>query len=213
MRECLSECFSERSKLIQALINDKIPEAAVDQVVWLWEQYPFELRVTKGRLSKLGDYRYDPANKCHLISVNGTLNKYSFLITLVHEIAHQHVRIHHSRVMPHGREWKLMFKDLMLPFLRPEIFPEDVLRRLSKHMINPKASSSADHVLTELLSAYDSTANVGPMLKDLTTGADFRFRGRNYRLLKHRRTRSICEDRRTMKRYLIPMICRVRPIM
>ena len=192
-------------------IQGYVPSASIEQLDMLWDQYPFKLKITRDRVSKLGDYRYDPKEKDHLITVNGSLNEYSFLITLVHEIAHQHVRIHFKRVHPHGSEWKKMFRDLMLPFLRPEIFPEDVLRRLAYHMRNPKASSSADHELTEILSSYDEEPSSEPTLRTIVPGEVFEFRGKDYLLLKHRRTRSLCEEQRSRKRYLIPMVCRVRP--
>ena len=163
-------------------------------------------------MSKLGDYRYDPAASDHTITINENLNQYAFLITLVHEIAHQHVRIHHKRVQPHGSEWKMMFRDIMLPFLKPEIFPADVLNQLIRHMRNPKASSSADHKLSDVLSRYDLKGARGPALRDLSIGSDFKFRGREYALIKHRRTRSICEDKKSGRRYLIPMNCKIQPL-
>ena len=42
-------------------------------------------------------------------------------------------------VKPHGDEWKEEFQKMMLRFLNPEYFPDDILKALSRHMINPKA--------------------------------------------------------------------------
>ena len=79
-------------------------------------------------------------------------------------------------------------------------------------MRNPKASSSADHDLTHLLESYDKVPNGDPVLQNLYPGERFVFRGREYQLIKHRRTRSICEERRSGRRYLVPMICKVKPV-
>ncbi|HAD34265.1 MAG TPA: hypothetical protein DCF44_07170 [Chitinophagaceae bacterium] len=44
------------------------------------------------------------------MSVNGNLNSYHFLITLLHEIAHMLVwEQFRNRVKPHGLEWKHVF--------------------------------------------------------------------------------------------------------
>ena len=48
-----------------------------------------------------------------------------------------------GEVNPHGDEWKEQYKKMMLPFLNPEFFTEDILRSLSNYMIiNPRASTS-----------------------------------------------------------------------
>ena len=56
--------------------------------------------------------------------MNGTLNNYSFLITLIHELAHLLTFTQYkNRVEPHGREWKRIYGTMMKDFLTPDIFP------------------------------------------------------------------------------------------
>ena len=83
----------------------------------------------------------------HIIRINNNLNKYSFLITLIHELAHANIWEKYGRkVNPHGDEWKQQYKKMILPFLNSEFFPEDILRPLSYHMINPKATTFRDKI-------------------------------------------------------------------
>ena len=101
------------------------------------------------RVTRHGDYRRRKAHGNHQITVNASLNKYRFLITLIHEIAHLMAFEKYGRhIKPHGLEWKKTFQHLMLPFIRPEIFPSQLLPLLARHFKNPKASSSTDaHII------------------------------------------------------------------
>lgn len=59
----------------------------------------------------------------HQITINQNLNKYAFLLTLVHEIAHLITYVNHGwNVKGHGPEWKNCFKKQITPFMRDEVF-------------------------------------------------------------------------------------------
>ena len=64
-----------------------LPERAVDLVFELIKTNNVHLKIVNQRQTKHGDYRR-MSNGTHVITVNNSLNKYAFLITLVHEIAH-----------------------------------------------------------------------------------------------------------------------------
>ena len=84
-----------------------IPEASAQLMFDYLNKYKVHLTITKERRSILGDYRHATHYQNHRISINGNLNKYSFLITLIHEIAHLVTFVQHgNRVSAHGREWK-----------------------------------------------------------------------------------------------------------
>jgi SprT protein len=72
--------------------------------------------VTKERKTKYGDYRHPHAGKPHQISINGNLNKYAFLITTIHELAHLTAfeKYRHT-VSAHGDEWKREFQLVFKP--------------------------------------------------------------------------------------------------
>ncbi len=175
----------------------------MDYCYSLWSELGFNFRITRKRQSKYGDYRYDPTTKSHSISVNHDLNPYAFLVTYIHEVAHLFTFEKHQRsVSPHGQEWKLQFKKLMLPMLREDIFPMDVLGPLARHMKNPKATSTSDKALFVALRNHDKTKS-GLLLREVETGSKFLFNKKIYRKLEVRRTRSLCELTSNQKKYLI----------
>ena len=134
-----------------------IPENAVPTICnWIIE-YDIKLKITRSRKTRLGDYRPPGAGIVnHQITVNHDLNKFSFLITLVHEIAHLTTwNKFKNKVLPHGQEWKSEFKIHMYGFLNSTIFPEDVKNALLKYLVNPAASSCSDHQLLRVLKKYD----------------------------------------------------------
>jgi hypothetical protein len=121
-----------------------------------WEkEFNVKVIVTNPSKSRLGVFipkRFSENN----IRINNNLNRYSFLITLIHEMAHASIWIKYGRkVNPHGLEWKMEFKRMILPFLHPNYFPEDILSVLAKHMILPKASTVRDVDLSTILRKYD----------------------------------------------------------
>ena len=152
---------------IRSVLGPRLPSASVEGVVEQIAENPISIRVVGQRTSKSGDFRAahkgDPAR----ITVNGNLNPYAFLITLIHELAHHHANLDHSlalqkfsfrrksRPLPHGREWKSKFRHLMAPYLNAEVFSDDILPVLLQYLENPKASSSADHHLSKVLKKYD----------------------------------------------------------
>ena len=133
-----------------------IPERAVSSVVTLIKEHEVHLRIVSERVTRHGDYRRMP-NGQHLITVNAGENKFRFFITLIHEIAHLIAfEKYGRRIKPHGLEWKHTFQHLMLPFIRPEVFPQELLPYIARHFKNPKASSDTDaHCLLYTSDAAD----------------------------------------------------------
>src|SRR5690554_4127969 len=98
------------------ILEKYIPEAAVAPVFEMIKLHKIHLKIVNERVTRHGDYRKMP-NGQHQITVNASLNKYRFLITLVHEVAHLEAFINYSHfIKPHGMEWKRTFQLLMLPF-------------------------------------------------------------------------------------------------
>jgi len=137
-------------------LSKYIPEHAVKPVFELIVANQVHLKIVNERVTRHGDYRKG-ANGKHEITVNANLNKYKFLITLIHEISHLVAFEKFGRnIKPHGDQWKYSFQILMVPYIRPEIFPANLLPLLARHFKNPSASSDTDATLSLALKQYDA---------------------------------------------------------
>jgi len=141
----------------------------------------------------------------HQITVNASLNKYRFLITLIHEIAHLLAfEKYGRRIKPHGLEWKQTFQHLMVPFIRPDIFPSKLLPTIAKHFRNPKASSSTDATLAIALKAFDEVQHdENSYVFELPMGSTFRlYNGKIFKKGNKRIKRYECIELATGRIYL-----------
>lgn len=185
------------------ILKKYLPERSVKSCLELIQQTGVHLKIVNERVTRHGDYRRMPDGK-HQITVNVTLNKYRFLITLVHEIAHLVAfEKYGKRIKPHGREWKHTFQHLMLPFIRPEIFPERLLPLLARHFKNPKASSSTDAHLSIALKQYDEQDSDKSYVFELPLGSVFRlYNGKLYKKGNKRVKRYECVEMTTGRMFL-----------
>jgi len=159
-----------------------------------------DVRISKPRATKLGDFKV--RDNMMIITINNNLNKYSFLITLTHELAHAFVfKQYRNTLKPHCIIWKSTFKSLMLNFLTLDFFPEDILKALSSYIINPKASTFSDLKLLQSLRRYNQVRLFA--LSDLATGDLFKTpNGKVFLKGKRIRTRYQCVECKTDKIYL-----------
>lgn len=185
------------------ILQKYLPERAIEPCLALIRQNGVHLKIVNERVTRHGDYQ-QLSNGKHKITVNATLNKYRFLITLIHEIAHLIAfQKFGQRIKPHGTEWKHTFQHLMLPFIRPEIFPTQLLPLLAKHFRNPKASSSTDAHLSIALKQFDTQQSHKSYVFELPLGSVFRlYNGRLYKKGKRLVKRYECIEVGTGKKYL-----------
>lgn len=191
-------------KVFQTL-QKHIPSGAVPYCFALWKNNPFDLKITRARQTKVGDFTSRKNIARPQITLNHDLNPYLFLTTYIHEVAHLHVFIRFgNRVDPHGDEWKHVFKHLMAPVLARDIFPDEILGVLHRHMQNPKASSFADVELTRSFRQFDAHAAQHSALSDIPEGSIFKFQQRYFQKGKLKRTRVLCKELQSKRNYLIP---------
>lgn len=188
-----------------------LPEKALDYVVMLVEKHPVKVIITKERRTKHGDFRAGIGRQPTL-TVNHNLNQYAFLITFLHELAHYKVyKKYMRRRQPHGKEWKIMFQELMEPVLDNQVFPEELQEVLVTHMRNPKASTSSDVLLVKALRQFDPPKD-SLTLDDLELGNLFEFHGKTFKLGEKRRTRYTCREVNTNRIYTINQLAEVTKI-
>lgn len=187
---------------MQNELQQYIPEQSFNQVLQLLNHDNLVVKVKSERKTRHGDYKRLSGGK-HQISINSNLNKYRFLITLIHEIAHfETFKKYGRKVKPHGREWKQTFQHLMLPFLNPNIFPSNLLPLLANHFKNPKASSDTDQHLSFALKQFDEVNDLN-FVFDVPLGQLFKlYNGKIFKKGKKRVKRYECIEVRTGKLYL-----------
>ncbi|MEJ7643334.1 MAG: SprT-like domain-containing protein [Chryseolinea sp.] len=186
------------------ILQSHVPAPALDYCFKLWKASPFELKVTRSRQTKVGDFTSRRTRSHPRITLNNDLNTYLFLVTYIHEVAHLLVCLKYGpREDPHGEKWKITFTDLMLPVLWETIFPPEILHELRRHMINPKASSFADTTLTEAFRKFDKNPHQ-ITLSQVPEGSIFKLQGRFFKKGKLRRTRVLCRELKSRRDYLVP---------
>ena len=183
-------------------LYDRVPTEAIPEIMRLLEHDQLVVKIKNERRTRHGDYKALP-NGRHQITINSNLNEFRFLITLIHEIAHFETYQKFGRaVKPHGKEWKHVFQRLMLPFLRPNIFPDELLPLLAQHFKNPKASSDTDVHLSRALKSYDQPNGL-TYVNDVSEGSQFKlYNGRVFQRGKKRVKRIECVEINTGKLYL-----------
>lgn len=158
---------------MEEILLKYLPERSVSIIFELIKNNNVSLKIVNERVTKHGDYRRTP-NGEHQITINSNLNKYRFLMTMVHEIAHLIAIEKYGRnIKPHGVEWKYTYQQLMLPFINPTVFPNQLLPDIANHFKNPRASSDTDAKLSVLLKQFDY-GNDKNYIFEIPLGSTFR---------------------------------------
>ena len=187
----------------QELLSKYLPEAVVNDMIEIIKYHKIHLKIVNKRATKHGDYRKHPSG-LHQITINSSLNKYRFLITLVHEIAHKvAIENNGNKILPHGIEWKRTFQKLMVPFINPSVFPSETLSVVANHFKNPTASSDTDLLLNKALKVYDTNYEEITTVSDLVIGDFFSLpNGRIFQKGALRVKRFECIETATGRKYL-----------
>ena len=179
---------------------------ARQKIVLMQDELNIDIIVCNPSITRLGVFIVRIGDK-NLIKINNDLNQESFLITLLHELAHAFVyKKYRNTIRPHGKEWKSMYKLIMLDFLHPDYFDRETIKVLSRHLLNPKASSNADFDLYRLLNVHESDKTVS----DLNDGDEFIFRNNRYRRVCKLRKNYQCIQIATNKIYRFSPIAKIQ---
>lgn len=191
-----------------------IPQGSYEAVMEYLVHFKVHLTITRERKSVLGDYRFAVNGKNHRISVNGNLNKYAFLITLLHELAHLLAFLKYgNRIASHGKEWKTTYGEILNRFVALKIFPADVEHEIKISMKNPAAGSCAEDGLLRVLRNHDTVKKGDKMVEEIELGGIFSTEdGRVFKRGEQLRKRIRCQEIKTGRIYLFSPVYEVVPL-
>ena len=193
-----------------AYLDNYLPPGASEKLLEYLHCYKVHLTITRSRKSILGDYRHATPGSNHRISVNGSLNRYSFLITLIHEIGHLVTfQQYGNQVNAHGKEWKQAYRIVLEDFLKLKLFPPDIHQTLIKSLHNLPASSCSDLSLTRVLKKYDAQGAT-VLVEEIEEDGFFKTGdGKLFSRGKQVRKRIECMETKTGKMYLFSPVYEV----
>ena len=195
-------------------LQDYLPPGTYEAVLSYLRHYKVHLTVARERKSILGDYRHRTHRDNHRISVNGNLNSYSFLITLLHELAHLLTfEEFGNRVLAHGPEWKTIYAKMLAQFLQHKIFPADIESELLQSLRHPAASTCAEDDLLRVLRKYDAEESGRSLVEEIALNGLFRLNdGRVFKKGEKLRKRYKCIEVKTGKVYLFSPVYEVENV-
>ncbi|MFN5641344.1 MAG: SprT-like domain-containing protein [Sphingobacteriales bacterium] len=203
--------MSKKEAPLEAL-RSFLPEGTFEKLSTYIHEHNIHLTITRARTSVLGDYRNAVQGKNHRISVNGNLNKFAFLYTLIHEIAHLLTFTTYGHKVPsHGKEWKQQFSALLKEFVHADVFPPDIRKAIAESMNNPSASSCAEDGLLRVFRRYDLGKKDIFFVEELEQGEYFQLTdGRVFRREEKLRKRFRCLEVSNGKVYLFSPVYEVK---
>ena len=186
----------------------------MEKCVNLIIRYKIEFRVSPSRHSKYGDYQAPHRGSSHKITVNEDLNKYAFLITFIHEVAHLTTWQRFKRVKyPHGLQWKNEFSRLMQYHLKNQIFPFEIVEALHRYLMNPAATSCCDIQLQKALHIYDKRKRGWKLLEEIEYNIPFLISNGRIFIKRRQLIKNFeCTEMNKRHKYLINPLMQVRPL-
>ena len=190
-----------------AVLQKYLPENTLPFLKKWFGDYYIHIRITKGRLSKLGDYRRLKDNT-HEITLNSTLQPQLFFFVLTHELAHLIAfEKYGRRISPHGKEWKHTFGEMLLESL--SVYEENLQKILTAFSRSPKANFMSSPDLVRYFHIEDDE-NV--FLESLSTGDDFVYRNHQYRIHQILKKKYLCEELSSGRKYYFQPLAKVKKI-
>ncbi len=196
------------------ILAEYLPAEVVDSIYDLIVSLKIHLKVTRQRRSKLGDYTSPTLSGKHQITVNCNLNKYEFLVTFIHEVAHLTTwNKHKGRVNPHGEEWKNEYKTLMAPYMRMHLFPDELHAALHSYFTNPGATKYSDNDLVKAFRSLDEEDDGLVELESLPQNTRFAIpNGSVFIKGELRRKCYTCQNLQSKRLYVFQPMAKVKPL-
>lgn len=192
-----------------SLLEKYLPDNTLPFLKTWFGAHAIHIKITKGRNSKLGDYRKMP-DKSHQITINSTLQPQLFFFVLTHELAHLLAFENFGhRISPHGAEWKNTFRIMLLESI--SVFSDDLQPVILKFSKSPKANfmASPDLVRYFHIENYEDESSY---IEDLMVGERFVYKKQTYIIEELRKKNYLCLNLDTQKKYMFKPLARVEKL-
>lgn len=93
----------------------------------------------RGKMHRIFKRSEKSIDNWETISLQISLNPYALLLVFIHEWAHLLTHRDYPQARPHGKEWRHLYRQEAQAFLRPDIFPADMLAALTVYFTKPGA--------------------------------------------------------------------------
>ena len=191
------------------LLEKYLPENTLPFLKNWFADYYIHIKITKGRNSKLGDYRKMP-DKSHQITVNSTLEPQLFFFVLTHELAHLIAfEKYGSRISPHGQEWKHTFRMMLIESL--SVYNDDLKPIIIKFSKSPKANFMASPELVRYFHLKDLPSHL-TVIEDLEPDNAFIYNKQRYVVIEKIKKNYLCKNLETGRDYKFKSLAQVQKI-
>lgn len=148
--------------------------------------------------------KYDIVDGSFIISINNNLSPSKFLYVFLHEYAHLLVVQKYKNAKPHGYEWQIEFFNLLYEAIKKQLFHTSIAQAIIKNFFYDGVySKQRDFSISITIDKVDQTIT-SLYIKDLKIGTIFKTKnGMLLQLLEKKRTRYLCNEIKTNKKYLI----------
>lgn len=192
-----------------SLLEKYLPPNCLPYLREWFGDYSIHIRVTRGRKSKLGDYR-KLADQSHEISINATLAPELFFFVLTHELAHLIAFEKFGRhISPHGAEWKQTFRTMLTESLT--LYSESLRPIIKEFAVSPKANFMSSPKLVRHFHISDREDD-SSFIEDLEHGSKFCYSEEVYLLGEKRKKNYLCTHVSSGKKYIFKPLARVKKL-
>lgn len=186
-----------------------LPQNTLPYLKKWFGNHVIHIKITRGRNSKLGDYRKMP-DQSHQITINSTLPPQLFFFVLTHELAHLIAFADNGhRISAHGQEWKNTFRTMLHDSL--PIYADDLKLVILNFAKSPKANFMSSPELVKYFHIEDYEDETS-YIEDLAPGDLFIYRKDRYQLEEKRKKNYLCTNLANTKKYIFRPLARVEKI-
>lgn len=190
------------------ILQKYLPEPAFPYLKKWFSAHKIHIHVSRNRNSKLGDYQR-LKDGSHKISVNHNLDPQLFFFVLTHELAHLIAFDKDRRIAPHGKEWKLTFREMLLESL--EVYTEELKPHILQFSKSPKANFMASGPIVKFFHINNLSENE-VFIEELLVEDSFLYHKQIYIIRQKLKKNYLCENLDTGKKYIFKALAKVEKI-